>query len=104
LELCVAEEYEGHGKRQARGAHRRESRRRRPPLAHGCSSGEGRALLPLAQSAGEKLPHAAGEPRRLTDGKGLWHAHHGSWSPDGRTVFYARDDFEGDIYLIENYR
>jgi Tol biopolymer transport system component/DNA-binding winged helix-turn-helix (wHTH) protein len=60
-------------------------------------------MLPLAQRAGESLPHA-GEPRQLTGGKGLWHAHHGSWSPDGKTVFYARDYLQGDIYLIENYR
>jgi TolB protein len=61
-------------------------------------------ILPVAQRVGEKLPHPAGEPRRLSGGKGLWHAHHGSWSPDGKTVFYARDYIEGDIYLIENYR
>ena len=61
-------------------------------------------ILPLAQRANDVLPHAAGEPRRLTSGKGLWHAHQGSWSPDGKTVFYARDYIEDDIYLIENYR
>jgi len=61
-------------------------------------------ILPVAQRVGENLPRAAGEPRRLAGGKGLWHAHHGSWSPDGKTVFYARDYIEGDIYLIENYR
>ena len=50
------------------------------------------------------LPRPTGEPKRLTDGKGLWHAHHGSWSGDGKTVFYSRDTLQGDIYLIENYR
>jgi TolB protein len=61
-------------------------------------------MLPLAPDNDSGLPRPAGEPRRLTDGKRLWHAHHGSFSPDGKTAVYSRDTLEADVYLIENYR
>jgi TolB protein len=50
------------------------------------------------------LPQPLGKPRRLTDGRGLWHVHNAAWSPDGKMVIYSRDSVEADIYLIENYR
>jgi Tol biopolymer transport system component len=26
------------------------------------------------------------------------------WSPDGKTIVYTRDNDQGDVYTIENYR
>ncbi len=50
----------------------------------------------------EGLPRAVGELERLTDGRGNWHVHNGSWSPDGQTIVYTQDTDDGDIYLIQN--
>jgi Tol biopolymer transport system component len=50
---------------------------------------------------GGPLPRS---PKQLTDGKGRWHAHNGSYSPDSKTVVYTRDTPESDVLIIENYR
>ena len=64
-----------------------------------------RYVLPLARSTGaEALPHAAGAPRQLTFGKGLWHVHGGAWSPDGRWIVYTKDFDRGSLRVIDNYR
>ena len=48
------------------------------------------------------LPRAVGELERLTGGKGRWHVHNGSWSPDGQSIVYTQDTDDGDIYVIQN--
>ena len=48
-----------------------------------------------------ELPGAAGEPRQLTFGEGVWHAHSGGWAPDGSAVVFSTDRDYGDIYVIE---
>jgi len=50
------------------------------------------------------LPEVVGTPYPITFGNGVWHAHNGGWSPDGRTVVYSRDRDFGDIHLIEPAR
>jgi Tol biopolymer transport system component/serine/threonine protein kinase len=50
------------------------------------------------------MPAPNGEPRQVTNGRSLWHVHKGTWSPDGKTIFYTQDADQGDIYTIENYR
>jgi len=49
----------------------------------------------------DALPRRAGEPVQLTDGRGVWHVHNGSWSPDGQQIVYTRDTDDGDVWLIE---
>ena len=34
-------------------------------------------------------------------GKGLWHAHAGGFSADGKSLVYSRDRDFGDIHVIE---
>jgi Tol biopolymer transport system component len=64
-----------------------------------------RYLLPLVRPAGAKeLPHATGAPRQITFGKGRWHVHGGTWSPDGRWIVYTRDFDRGNLNVIDNYR
>ena len=50
------------------------------------------------------LPRPVGEPQQVTAGPGVWHVHNGGWAPDGSAVVYSRDEDQGDIYVIENYR
>ena len=60
-------------------------------------------LLRLAPpTAPGQLPSAAGEPRQITFGEGVWHVHSGGWAPDGSGVVYSRDRDFGDIYVIES--
>jgi len=64
-----------------------------------------RYLLPLVRPASAKeLPHATGSPRQITFGKGRWHVHGGTWSPDGRWIVYTRDFDRGNLNVIDNYR
>ena len=64
-----------------------------------------RYVLQLGPSASaEEFPSAAGTPRQLTFGKGLWHVHGGAWSPDGRWMVYTRDFDRGNLSVIDNYR
>jgi hypothetical protein len=50
------------------------------------------------------LPVPDGSPERLTDDGGIWHAHNGGFSFDGKSVVYMRDTVLADIYLVEGYR
>lgn len=50
------------------------------------------------------LPLPVGPPERLTAGGGIWHAHNGGFSFDGKSVVYMRDTVLADIYLAEGYR
>jgi Tol biopolymer transport system component/predicted Ser/Thr protein kinase len=59
--------------------------------------------LPLRPGA-NGMPMPTGKPKQITDGRSLWHAHKGGWTPDGKTIVYTRDADQGDIYTIENYR
>jgi Tol biopolymer transport system component len=52
----------------------------------------------------DQLPEAVGEPRQLTFGEGVWHAHSGGWAPDGSAIVYSTDTDYGDIYVIEPER
>ena len=55
-----------------------------------------------APSGANGLPRAAGDPKPVTDGEGLWHAHNGGWMPDSRTLVFTRDKDFGDAYeLVE---
>jgi serine/threonine-protein kinase len=56
-------------------------------------------LVPPSDGSG--LPRAVGDPRQVTFGGGVWHAHNGGWSPDGETLVYSRDRDYGDIHLLE---
>ena len=51
----------------------------------------------------DALPSVDGAPEQLTDAGGLWHAHNGGWSWDGRSVVYARDAVDADVYLLADY-
>ncbi|MFQ5641217.1 MAG: protein kinase [bacterium] len=62
-----------------------------------------RLRLELPESS-DGLPRSFGEPEKLTHGEGKWHVHNGAWSPDGKTIIYTRDEDEGDLYVIENYK
>jgi TolB protein len=46
------------------------------------------------------LPTPRGVPEAVTQGRGLWHVHNGSWSPDGKQVIYTRDTDAGDILVM----
>ena len=49
------------------------------------------------------LPTAMGDPVRITDGEGRWHAHNGGWFPDSQTLVFTRDEDYGDVFeLIES--
>ncbi|NIR48991.1 hypothetical protein GWO43_11190, partial [candidate division KSB1 bacterium] len=50
------------------------------------------------------LPRPVDEPEKLTHGHDRWHAHNGAWSPDSKHIIYTRDEDEGDLFVIENYR
>jgi Tol biopolymer transport system component len=50
------------------------------------------------------MPLRSAEPKRITNGRSLWHTHKGGWSPDGKTIVYTRDADQGDVFSIENYR
>jgi Tol biopolymer transport system component len=64
-----------------------------------------RYVLTLVRSTNAKaLPHAAGAPRQVTFGKGVWHVHGGAWSPDNRSIVYTRDFDRGNLNVIDNYR
>ena len=52
------------------------------------------------QAGADGLPRA-GKDRQVTFGKGVWHAHAGGFSADGRSLVYSRDRDFGDIYVIE---
>jgi Tol biopolymer transport system component/DNA-binding winged helix-turn-helix (wHTH) protein len=54
--------------------------------------------------SGDGLPRPLGEPKQLTVDQKTWYARNGGWSADGKTVVYVREQHEGDIYLIENYK
>ena len=61
--------------------------------------------LPLEHpSSPDGLPTARGVSEPLTNGGGLWHVHGGSFSSDGSSFVYDRDQDYGDVFLIENYR
>jgi Tol biopolymer transport system component len=49
----------------------------------------------------DELPRPVGELEPLTDGRGRWHVHNGSWSHDGKRIVYTQDTDDGDIWLIE---
>ena len=64
-----------------------------------------RFLLRLAPAdSPDGLPRPLGDPVPLTHGRGLWHAHSGGWSPDGKAFVYTKDTDNFDIYAIENYQ
>lgn len=46
------------------------------------------------------LPETVGEPKQLTDGKGVWHVHNGGWFPDHESVIYTRDTDQADIFVV----
>lgn len=62
-----------------------------------------RLRLELPESS-DGLPRPLGEPEKLTHGDGKWHVHNGAWSPDVKRIIYTRDEDEGDLYVIENYK
>ena len=48
------------------------------------------------------LPTARGEPVDIVRPEGRWHAHHGGWAPDAKSVVYVHDADRGNIYeLVE---
>lgn len=58
-------------------------------------------LLPLKPPSHEtEFPIPTGEPIKLTNGEGKWHAHNCAWSPDGKTMIYVRDEDVGNIYQL----
>jgi Tol biopolymer transport system component len=59
--------------------------------------------LELPESS-DGLPRPVGDPEKLTHGDGEWHTHNGAWSPDGKSIIYTRDQDDGDLFVIENYR
>ena len=64
-----------------------------------------RYVLPLGPStSAEEFPPAAGAPRQVTFGRGVWHVHGGAGSPDGRWMVYTRDIDRGNLSVIDNYR
>jgi Tol biopolymer transport system component/class 3 adenylate cyclase len=59
--------------------------------------------LPLSNLLQEKpFPLVIGEPKRLTDSDGIWHAHYGTWAPKGDEIIYIRDEDFINIFLVEN--
>jgi Tol biopolymer transport system component len=42
------------------------------------------------------------EPYRLTNGKGLWHAHMATWFPDGKSIVYMKDTDRSNILELIN--
>jgi Tol biopolymer transport system component len=42
------------------------------------------------------------EPFRLTNGKGLWHAHMATWFPDGKSIVYMKDTDRSNILELIN--
>jgi eukaryotic-like serine/threonine-protein kinase len=64
-----------------------------------------RYVLPLVRpTSAKELPQAAGAPRQVTFGNGVWHVHGGAWSPDGRWIVYTRDFDRGNLSIIDHYR
>jgi len=62
---------------------------------------QGLFLLELEVPTTESgLPKPVGDLKRITDGKGRWHVHNGSWSFDGTRIVYTQDTDDGDIYLL----
>jgi Tol biopolymer transport system component len=55
-------------------------------------------------SPGGSLPQRIGTLGQLTESKGRWHAHHGSYSLDSKSIVYTRDLPEADVLMIKNYR
>ena len=51
-----------------------------------------------------QLPRRLGRPEPLTEGKGVWHVHNGSFSPDGREIVFTRDTDRGDLFVIDGTR
>ena len=62
-----------------------------------------RLTLEPPESPGD-LPSAAGEPEKLTRSGETWHVHQPTFAPDGSFIIYSRDEDEGELYVIENYR
>ena len=59
--------------------------------------------LPLSIPSQEtNFPVVIGEPKRLTDSDGIWHAHNGTWAPEGDKIIYIRDEDFINIFLVEN--
>jgi Tol biopolymer transport system component/class 3 adenylate cyclase len=50
------------------------------------------------------FPTVIGNPEQITHGAGKWHVHHGSFSPDNKSILYSRDVDRMDILLIANYK
>jgi Tol biopolymer transport system component len=64
-----------------------------------------RWVLPLERSDGDAgLPAAAGEPRQITFGRGLWHVHGGAWAPNGEEFVYTKDFDRGNLFVMDGYR
>jgi serine/threonine protein kinase/WD40 repeat protein len=64
-----------------------------------------RYVLPLARpDSTAELPKAAGEPRQVTFGGGIWHAHSGAWTPDDESIVYTRDFDSGALFVVDQYR
>ena len=40
----------------------------------------------------------------MTDGRGVWHAHGGAWTPDSRHIVYTKDFDRGNLFVIDGYR
>ncbi len=55
-------------------------------------------------NSSKDFPTIIGDPEQITLGAGKWHVHHGSFSPDNKSILYSRDTDQGDIYLIANYK
>ena len=51
-----------------------------------------------------RLEPRASPPMQLTNAMNGWYPRNGGWSSDSKSVIYVREQHEGDIYLIENYR
>jgi serine/threonine protein kinase len=58
-------------------------------------------VMNLTGPGSNGLPRAGREVRQVTFGKGVWHAHAGGFSADGKTLVYSRDRDFGDIHVIE---
>ena len=49
-----------------------------------------------------EFPTIKGEPSQITEGEGVWHVHNPSWSPDGKSIFFTRDEDSANIMQIVN--
>jgi Tol biopolymer transport system component len=57
-------------------------------------------VMSLGPAGSNGLPRAGAE-KQVTFGKGVWHAHAGGFSADGKSLVYSRDRDFGNIHVME---